>query len=125
MRPINTFILLLFMVFNCHSQGVMVSGYGSETCGKVTLAYTKFSNPIGGIELDGKIYLDEVNGFTQWMSGYLSAYNWHLSGAKTQLPADPLAMGFWLKNYCEKNPTHMVAYAMQVYIQEHSGKRSK
>ena len=125
MRSTTTFLFLIFLIFNCHSQGVIVSGFGAETCGKVTLAYTKFSNPIGGIELDGKLYLDETNGFTQWMSGYVSAYNGYLAGAKTQIPADPLAMGFWLKNYCEKNPTHMAAYAVQIYIQEHSTKRSK
>ena len=116
-------VFFLLAIFNLPVQAqISMSGYGIETCGKVTLAYTKSSNPVGGMRMDEKIYLEETNGFTQWMSGFVSSYNWHVAKEKTQLPLDPVAMGYWLKKYCENNPTQLVAHAANNYIQEHRKK---
>ena len=118
----NTLLLFLFLIFECHAQKVMISGVGTETCGQVTLAYSKSNNPIGGIQMDGKTYLEETNGFTQWIAGYVSSYNWYVAKENGQIPLDPVAMGYWLKNYCEKNPTKGVVQAMNTYIIEHRKK---
>ena len=116
----NSFLLLLFLIFECHA--IMLSGMGADTCGKVTLSYSKSNNPIGGIQMDGKTYLDETNGFTQWIAGYVSSYNWYVAKENGQIPLDPVAMGYWLKNYCEKNPTKGVFQAINTYIIEHRKK---
>ena len=114
----------LFFCSFLNAQTVYVAGLGGESCANLTLAYTKFQNPVGGTIFDGKTYLDEPSGYTQWMSGFVSAYNVLLAkeNPKNQIQIESLAIGFWLKTYCANNPTRTIAGAADTFIKEHKRK---
>jgi len=117
------FTTFFFCAFS-DAQTVSLAGLGGESCSKVTLAYTKFKNPVGGTIFNDKTYLDEPNGYTQWVSGFASAYNVLIAkeNVKNQIQIDALSIGFWLKTYCENNPTKRIALAADAFISEHKSR---
>ena len=124
LNKLLTLLITTLALTNTNAQSTYVAGVGTDSCGKVTLAYTRFSNPVGGTVFDGKTYLDEPNGYTQWLSGFVSAHNVLVAknNPKKQIAVDPVAIGYWLKSYCINNPTKTVAVAADAFVIEHMGK---
>ena len=120
LNKLLTLLITTLVLTSPNAQSTYVAGVGTDSCGKVTLAYTRFSNPVGGTVFEGKTYLDEPNGYTQWMAGFISAHNILVAKNKPakQINIDPVAMGYWLKTFCANNPTKSVAIAADTFITE-------
>jgi hypothetical protein len=118
-------LLIVFTIAACglilqppafSKDGVSIIGTGTFSCGKWISA------------------VDEKNDaqrrlVTQWIAGFVSAYNVYSMTNKLVSPpitlVDLETADLWVTSYCKNNPTHSVINAAQALVQDLGGEKTK
>jgi hypothetical protein len=106
-----------------------ISGLGVNSCASYVLALNE-NRPTAGVSIDGKTYLTEAGGHTQWVVGFVNAIRWVTTSVDTysngkkikirQLPADVNAIALSVKIICEAKPDIALAVAVIEYVNRDS-----
>jgi hypothetical protein len=99
-------------------------GVGQFSCGKLIAAighappgsHEQMTTPNG-------IFIDEHTQYQEWMTGFVSGYNFAHSAPgdeqKKQVRAiDQAGMDLWMRNWCNQHPTQTVFQASAAFINE-------
>ncbi len=102
-----------------------ISGLGVASCATYVLALNE-NRPTAGVSIDGKTYLTEASGYTQWVVGFVNAIRWVSATADTYsngkkitirpLPADVNAIALSVKKICDAKPEMELATAVIEYV---------
>jgi len=122
----RTVIILILQVITLSSayadqKRVMTSyGTGNESCGSFLSALSK--TPIDrSISYEGMDYASESRVYTEWLVGYVTAFNAFNDQKKNIQNIDVESAAYWLKNYCEAHPLSRVSSAAWALVIEQGG----
>jgi len=124
-------ILIAGAIWSFHGpiHSMEISGLGVNSCASYVLALNE-NRPTAGVSIDGKTYLTEAGGHTQWIVGFVNAIRWVTTSVDTysngkkikirQLPADVNAIALSVKKICEAKPDIALAVAVIEYVNRDS-----
>lgn len=123
-RRARTFLLLSSLFTSIAHAGpnehITLYGVGTNSCGSF-LEATK-GKSTGIVEREtGRIFSSSRYVYSQWVSGYVTAYN-VLNYGKTGVKMvnnDTDGLMAWITSYCQKNPLHVLERAVNALIQSH------
>lgn len=127
----HKWILIAGTVWSIHgpAHSMEISGLGVNSCASYVLALNE-NRPTAAISMDGKTYLTEAGGYTQWIVGFVNGIRWISSTTETysngkrvrirQLPADVNAIALSVKQICEAKPDIALAVAAMEYVKRDS-----
>lgn len=90
---------------------INIYGVGSDSCGKLLLAFKDYS-PQVQLRHNGAEWGSMSNVYKEWISGYISAYNYFSSNTPdVNNGKDIWGSIEWIHQYCKQNPTELVLEA--------------
>ena len=114
-------LLLCSHAFSSEPNLWLVTGIGGDSCGSYVLALNE-NRPTAAVTYDGKMYYTKANTYAQWVTGFVTAANFASKPGQGQIQVDVNGIALWVKQYCEANPSALIASGADAFIRAHRPK---